>query len=80
MKTKKFITTIIASAMALLYKERKLKQAEMFAKSRSLFDEIYKIATPQKHKFELKKINEQKFKFLFVFSRFFIAMYWEVRL
>lgn len=42
---------------AMLYKERKLKQAEMFAKSRSLFDEIYKVATPKKHTFELKKIE-----------------------
>ena len=43
---------------ALLYKERKLNQAEMFAKSRTLFDEIYKVATPQKHTFKLKKISK----------------------
>lgn len=42
---------------AVLYKTTKPKQAEMFAESRRLHDELYKIATPKKHRFELKKIN-----------------------
>ena len=52
------ITSPYIKARALLYKERKLKQAEMFEKSRSLFDEIYKLAIPKKHTFELKKIDQ----------------------
>ena len=43
---------------ATLYKTTKPKQAEMFAKSRELFEQLYKVATPKKHTFELKKINK----------------------
>lgn len=42
---------------AQLYKTTKPKQAEMFAKSRQLHDELYKVAQPKEHKFELKKIQ-----------------------
>ena len=42
---------------AELYKTTKPQQAQMFAKSRKLLDDIYTATQPKKHTFELKKVQ-----------------------